>query len=182
MQHLCCLQGHSGGHVQQGGLFEAAGGAAGGGGAKPAHFTPQPTQVQHRRCLQGAAGGMRGKVVLFKEMRDNFSEGLRFYMSLQEAIQALGQQAGDYCLTRKLQRWAGALTGVLTAALKHMRGSQVAMGHDRLEGGGCRSVTAARTHQLQRLVGAVCLRCLLFHPSNHAGLKEQEVTFAESRG
>ena len=47
---------------------------------------------------------MRGKVVLFKEMRDNFSEGLRFYMSLQEAIQALGQQAGDYCLTRKLQR------------------------------------------------------------------------------
>ena len=51
---------------------------------------------------------MRGKVVLFKEMRDNFSEGLRFYMSLQEAIQALGQQAGDYCLTRKLQRWAGA--------------------------------------------------------------------------
>eukprot|EP00891_Asterochloris_glomerata_P000589 jgi/Astpho2/589/e_gw1.00013.8.1_t len=57
-----------------------------------------------RQACEGAAGGMRGKVVLFKEMRDNFSEGLRFYMSLQEAIQALGQQAGDYCLTRKLQR------------------------------------------------------------------------------
>ena len=63
---------------------------------------------------------MRGKVVLFKEMRDNFSEGLRFYMSLQEAIQALGQQAGDYCLTRKLQRWAESFDRGVTAALTHV--------------------------------------------------------------
>ena len=41
----------------------------------------------------------------FKEVRNNMSEGLRFYMSLQEAIAVLAQQAGDYILTRRLQRW-----------------------------------------------------------------------------
>ena len=43
----------------------------------------------------------------FKEVRNNMSEGLRFYMSLQEAIAVLAQQAGDYILTRRLQRWGG---------------------------------------------------------------------------
>ena len=41
---------------------------------------------------------------LYIEVRDNMSEGLRFYMSLQEAIQALQQQSGDFVLTRKLER------------------------------------------------------------------------------
>ena len=44
----------------------------------------------------------------FKEVRDNMSEGLRFYMSLQEAIAILAQQAGDYALTRSLQRCAAS--------------------------------------------------------------------------
>ena len=56
-------------------------------------------------CLQGAASGMRSKVALFLEVRDNFSEGLRFYMSLQEAISHLAQQVGDYSMTRQIQRW-----------------------------------------------------------------------------
>lgn len=34
--------------------------------------------------------------------------------------------------------------------------------------GTCRGVTAVRMHQLQRSVGAVCLRCLSCHPNNHA--------------
>ncbi len=34
--------------------------------------------------------------------------------------------------------------------------------------GACRGVTAVRMHQLQRSVGAVCLRCLSCHPNNHA--------------
>lgn len=47
---------------------------------------------------------MGGKLREFRELRDNLSEGLRFYMSLQEAIAILRQQAGDYVLTRRLQR------------------------------------------------------------------------------
>ena len=49
---------------------------------------------------------MRGRLGAYREMRDNMSEGLRFYMSLQEAIATLHQQAGDYVLTRRLQQWA----------------------------------------------------------------------------
>ena len=58
-----------------------------------------------KQCgVQGAASGMRSKVALFLEVRDNFSEGLRFYMSLQEAISHLAQQVGDYSMTRQIQR------------------------------------------------------------------------------
>ncbi len=53
---------------------------------------------------QAAAAGVRGSLSAYREVRDNLSEGLRFYMSLQEAIGTLGQQAGDYALTRRLQR------------------------------------------------------------------------------
>ncbi len=49
---------------------------------------------------------MRGSLGAYREVSDNLSEGLRFYMSLQEAIGTLGQQAGDYALTRRLQRCA----------------------------------------------------------------------------
>jgi len=49
----------------------------------------------------------------FKEVRNNMSEGLRFYMSLQEAIAELAQQAGDYILTRRLQRWDSVLICLL---------------------------------------------------------------------
>lgn len=45
-------------------------------------------------------------MALFLEVRDNFSEGLRFYMSLQEAISHLAQQVGDYSMTRQIQRSA----------------------------------------------------------------------------
>ena len=39
----------------------------------------------------------------FKDVQNNLSEGLRFDMSLQEAIGSLGQQIGDFCLTRRIQ-------------------------------------------------------------------------------
>ncbi|KAK9820581.1 hypothetical protein WJX72_011897 [[Myrmecia] bisecta] len=57
-----------------------------------------------RAACEAGAAGMRGKLALYKEVRENMSEGLRFYMSLQEAIATLQQQTGDYCLTRRLQR------------------------------------------------------------------------------
>lgn len=53
---------------------------------------------------QAGAGGMRGKLGKYRELQDNMSEGLRFYMSLQEAISTLRQQCGDYCLTRSIQK------------------------------------------------------------------------------
>lgn len=53
---------------------------------------------------QIAAAGMRGRVRLWDEVRDNLSEGARFYASLQEALTALQQHIGDFCLTRRIQR------------------------------------------------------------------------------
>jgi hypothetical protein len=41
---------------------------------------------------------------LYKELRDNLSEGMRFYLQLQEVIGTLVQHCGDYCLTRRIQR------------------------------------------------------------------------------
>ena len=55
--------------------------------------------------LQTASQEVRRNMGAYKEVRSNMSEGLRFYMSLQEAIAVLAQQAGDYILTRRLQRW-----------------------------------------------------------------------------
>ena len=46
---------------------------------------------------------------MFLEVRDNFSEGLRFYMSLQEAVSHLAQQVGDYSMTRQIQRSAALM-------------------------------------------------------------------------
>ena len=56
-------------------------------------------------AVQTASQEVRRNMASFKEVRNNMSEGLRFYMSLQEAIAVLAQQAGDYILTRRLQRW-----------------------------------------------------------------------------
>ncbi len=55
-------------------------------------------------AVQGASAGVRAQADVFREVRDNLSEGLRFYMSLQEAIVTLQQQIGDFCLTRRIQR------------------------------------------------------------------------------
>ena len=54
--------------------------------------------------VQAGATGMRSKLAVYRELQDNMSEGLRFYMSLQEAINTLRQQCGDYCLTRSIQK------------------------------------------------------------------------------
>ncbi len=62
--------------------------------------------------LQTASQEVRRNMASFKEVRNNMSEGLRFYMSLQEAIAVLAQQAGDYILTRRLQRWGVSCCGV----------------------------------------------------------------------
>ena len=55
-------------------------------------------------CAQGASAGIRAQADAYRDVRDNLSEGLRFYMSLQEAIVTLQQQIGDFCLTRRIQR------------------------------------------------------------------------------
>lgn len=64
-------------------------------------------------CAKTASQEVRRNMASFKEVRNNMSEGLRFYMSLQEAIAVLAQQAGDYILTRRLQRWDSVLICLL---------------------------------------------------------------------
>jgi hypothetical protein len=59
--------------------------------------------------MQTASQEVRRNMAAYKEVRANMSEGLRFYMSLQEAIAVLAQQAGDYIMTRRLQRLASLL-------------------------------------------------------------------------
>ena len=63
--------------------------------------------------VKTASQEVRRNMASFKEVRNNMSEGLRFYMSLQEAIAVLAQQAGDYILTRRLQRWDLVLVRLL---------------------------------------------------------------------
>ncbi|QDZ22773.1 programmed cell death 6-interacting protein [Chloropicon primus] len=41
---------------------------------------------------------------IYKQIQENFEKGIRFYTSLQDAINALKMQCGDFCLTRKMQR------------------------------------------------------------------------------
>ncbi|CAK0747325.1 hypothetical protein CVIRNUC_001757 [Coccomyxa viridis] len=60
--------------------------------------------TEWRSACETASGEVRRNMAGYKEVRNNMSEGLRFYMSLQEAIAVLAQQAGDYILTRRLQR------------------------------------------------------------------------------
>ncbi len=69
--------------------------------------------------LQGASAGIRAQADAYRDVRDNLSEGLRFYMSLQEAIVTLQQQIGDFCLTRRIQRCGedrGSSSGCLLPA------------------------------------------------------------------
>ncbi len=73
-------------------------------------------------CAQTAAGEVRRALASYREVRDSMSEGLRFYMSLQEAIATLAQQAGDYVLTRRLQRCA---LFILAPDLAHPRGCRM---------------------------------------------------------
>eukprot|EP00191_Tetraselmis_sp_GSL018_P024919 CAMPEP_0177627274 /NCGR_PEP_ID=MMETSP0419_2-20121207/31113_1 /TAXON_ID=582737 /ORGANISM="Tetraselmis sp., Strain GSL018" /LENGTH=411 /DNA_ID=CAMNT_0019128411 /DNA_START=56 /DNA_END=1287 /DNA_ORIENTATION=- len=57
-----------------------------------------------RSACSTAAADVRNAVGLYRELRDNLSEGARFYLQLQEVITSLSQHCGDFCLTRRIQR------------------------------------------------------------------------------
>jgi len=57
-----------------------------------------------RSACGNASNNVKATVKVFKEVLDHLSEGLRFYMSLQEAVKAHQQQCSDYAYTRALQR------------------------------------------------------------------------------
>ena len=73
-----------------------------------------------RRQCETAAQKFRALARDFNEIAGNLSEGIRFYTSLQDAIAALRQQVGDYCMTRKVQR------DELLDSLKHAAANQEA--------------------------------------------------------
>ena len=56
-----------------------------------------------RQC-EAAAQEIRVTLKKYHDVSSNLSEGVRFYTSLQEAVAAVRQQIGDYCVMRKLQR------------------------------------------------------------------------------
>lgn len=57
-----------------------------------------------RAACANASSNVKAIVKTFKEVLDHLSEGLRFYMSLQEAVKQHQQQCSDYAYTRALQR------------------------------------------------------------------------------
>eukprot|EP00878_Enallax_costatus_P005711 GHUV01005989.1.p1 GENE.GHUV01005989.1~~GHUV01005989.1.p1 ORF type:complete len:726 (+),score=266.47 GHUV01005989.1:1137-3314(+) len=57
-----------------------------------------------RAACESAATGIKNTLKTYKEVLDHLSEGLRFYMSLQEAVKQHQQQCSDYAYTRALQR------------------------------------------------------------------------------
>ena len=57
-----------------------------------------------RAACEGAAAGQKAALRCYRDVLDHLSEGLRFYMSLQEAVAAHKQQCEDFCYTRALQR------------------------------------------------------------------------------
>lgn len=60
--------------------------------------------AEWRKACEGAASGVKSASRMYRELRDNLGEGLRFYMGLQDAIGTLRQQASDHCMTRRIQR------------------------------------------------------------------------------
>lgn len=57
-----------------------------------------------RAACANASAHVKGIVKVFKEVEDHLAEGLRFYMSLQDAVKQHQQQCSDYAYTRALQR------------------------------------------------------------------------------
>ncbi|KAL4420092.1 hypothetical protein ABPG77_000573 [Micractinium sp. CCAP 211/92] len=72
--------------------------------AAQATFRQAYGYAEWRRACESAAAGIKASARTYKDLRDNLGEGLRFYMGLQEAIGTLRQQAGDHCMTRRIQR------------------------------------------------------------------------------
>lgn len=57
-----------------------------------------------RKACESSSAGLKAQLAVYRELRDNLSEGARFYSALQDAVRTLSQQCGDYCLTRRIQR------------------------------------------------------------------------------
>ena len=73
-------------------------------GREAAAFRAAFQVPQWRAACEAAAGGVRGALKAYREVLDHLSEGLRFYMSLQEAVKEHQQQCSDFAFTRALQR------------------------------------------------------------------------------
>ena len=69
-----------------------------------AHCTLAAVVLQCSLVMQTLKIPVPWQIRLFYEVRDNLGEGMRFYMSLQEAVRTLLQQTSDFCMTRRMQR------------------------------------------------------------------------------
>ena len=78
-----------------------------------------------RTSCDAAASGVKRHAALFKELMDHLSEGLRFYLSLQEAVKTHLQMCTDFAYTRNIQREelkhvSGRLGGAAVQLLGHV--------------------------------------------------------------
>jgi len=73
-------------------------------GQNQAKFIDMYGVAEWRAACSNSASEVRKTMELYREIRDNLSEGLRFYMQLQDVIGTLVQHCGDFCLTRRIQR------------------------------------------------------------------------------
>ena len=64
--------------------------------------THRPTLTSSTRlsCLQAAARQFDSLLREYNDVRSSLAEGQNFYAELQEEVQKLHQQVGDYCYAR----------------------------------------------------------------------------------
>eukprot|EP00271_Cylindrocystis_brebissonii_P000903 TRINITY_DN1108_c0_g1_i1.p1 TRINITY_DN1108_c0_g1~~TRINITY_DN1108_c0_g1_i1.p1 ORF type:complete len:893 (-),score=209.49 TRINITY_DN1108_c0_g1_i1:548-3226(-) len=58
---------------------------------------------EHKATKEKTMKQITAAVAKYREIRENMNEGLKFYVTLQDAITALKQQCGDYVMTRSIQ-------------------------------------------------------------------------------
>ncbi|KAJ3706525.1 hypothetical protein LUZ61_010230 [Rhynchospora tenuis] len=71
--------------------------------AQNIEFVNQFRLVEYKISFEQSLEQIRNAVAKFREIKENFSEGIKFYVSLQEVLNNLKQQSSDFVMTRSIQ-------------------------------------------------------------------------------
>ncbi|KAJ1702105.1 hypothetical protein LUZ63_001884 [Rhynchospora breviuscula] len=71
--------------------------------AQNIEFVNQFRLVEYKISFGQSLDQIRTAVAKFCEIKENFSEGIKFYVSLQEVLNNLKQQSSDFVMTRSIQ-------------------------------------------------------------------------------
>ncbi|KAM7274420.1 hypothetical protein ACFE04_016286 [Oxalis oulophora] len=64
-----------------------------------ATFNLEDYQVSRDKCFKQ----IQAAIAKYREIKENFNEGLKFYVTLQDAITSIKQQCSDFAMTRNMQ-------------------------------------------------------------------------------